>query len=136
MDQVASRNLGGGGGGANRPNMAVAEILADAAQSAAMGQEALAGRDFETAQIHVRDLTRHLDQAQRAAAMPMARVASADKQRIQALKRQAQTLDSQVSSRSNSAVRTAGNLVTQIGRDLPHFAQAPAGGGAGMPMNR
>lgn len=129
-DTMGTTAMGGGGGAAARPVQAPAELVGSAGRLIGEAQAALAGRDFEAASLRARDAVNHLQMAEKMATQH--KFASSEITHLKQLHQEASKLHSSIEGRSASATKQAGMLVTRIGSELPHVAEASMGGGAGM----
>jgi len=133
-DTMGAQAMGGGGGMAAKAMESPAELVGTAAHMIAEAQAALAGRDFDSARLHVKDALSHLQMAEQSASRN--KIATVQITRIRVLRTDATKLDGEIANRAATALKVAGALVTKIGSELPAIAEASMGGGAGMQPNR
>lgn len=122
----------GGGGGAQQPMKSPAELMGGASKAAAHAQASIVGRDWTAANLHARDMVAHLEQAEKASRTAGLQANRDEMKHLSTLRTDARKLVSAIDSKSKDAAKQAGSLVTRIGAEIMHVADATMGGGAGM----
>lgn len=131
-DRIAmAPTAGGGGGGLAAHQKTPLELIGSSAGSVAQAQAAAAGKDWEAAQLHIKDAQNHLSQVSRATTAMGLKLDSKQTNDFRTLTQETQQVSRLIEQKSPQAVRQAGVLVTAMGVFMPRVASTLTGGGAG-----
>lgn len=133
---MAAMPAGGGGGMAMHSMKSPTELMGHATKAAAETQASVAAKDWTSANLHARELVASLEQAETSARMVGLKANSAEMQHLTSMKNDARKLMAGIDSKSKDAAKQAGVLVTRLGTEVAHVADAMQGGGAGMPQQQ